>query len=212
MSRRYSIKAVALLFSAVPVAFCEDNSSYAWSYRSRSTGFYLPLFPLLDLLISPLSEKPKSKLQSFAKAEGLQTLTMEERVCFIVAFAVSAIFATSLLLNISKWEPIYWILIAVAIPLYYLVSLKVRHKVEIEYTAIIPTSRHSEIDLLDCRCTFVRYRSLSNTGFSISCFMRALTMLFCGDRSSFYQFAFIANSRHGVFHHRFRNNDHLWHP
>ena len=36
-------------------------------------------------------------------------------------------------MNISKWEPIYWILIAVAIPLYYFVSLRVRHKVEIEY-------------------------------------------------------------------------------
>lgn len=128
--RAYFIKAVALLcvlllFAKIIPVMPGVIVALCWVLLTALSAIGFAYFAIV--------RKTEKQIAKFREGGKLANFNDGRKICFIVAFVVSGIFAASLLLNISKWEPIYWILIAVAIPLYYFVSLRVRHKVEIEY-------------------------------------------------------------------------------
>lgn len=128
--RAYFIKAIALLGVLALIGYLTP----------QVPGIIAALFWVLITAFSAIGfayfaivRKTEKQIAKFREGGRLATFNEGRKVCFFVAFAVSGIFSASLLLNVAKWEPVYWILIFIAIPLYYLVSKKVKHKVEIEY-------------------------------------------------------------------------------
>ena len=128
--RAYFIKAVALLCGLALIGYVNPQvpgiiAAIFWVLVTAFSAIGFAYFAIV--------KKTEKQIAKFREGGRLANFNEGRKVCFFIAFVVSGVFSASLLLNISKWEPIYWILIAMAIPLYYFVSKKVKHKVEIEY-------------------------------------------------------------------------------
>lgn len=128
--RSFFIKA-GLLFCALLVI------SYA---IPQVPGVVVAVFWVLVTALSAIGfayfyvvRKTEKQIAKFREGGKLADFNNGRKLCLFVAFVVSAVFSTSLLLNSAKWELHSWLLLVFSIPLYYFTAQKISVHVNREY-------------------------------------------------------------------------------